>query len=152
MNYLIEEKLNIYDREVEWVDSFSYLGTIVGKDGVADEYVRSWIRKANGAFIQLYPVWRNQNISKRTKLRIFNTNVKSVLLYVCEMWKVTQQITNRLQISINHCSWHIINIRWPDTVSNEDLWKITKQQPIGIQIKSRKWHWIGHTLRKHTGS
>jgi hypothetical protein len=40
-------------------------------------------------YITLYPVWRNHNISKRTKLRIFNTNAKSVL-YACETWKVTQ--------------------------------------------------------------
>jgi hypothetical protein len=29
-------------------------------------------------------------ISIRTILQIFNTNVKSVLLYACETWKVTQ--------------------------------------------------------------
>jgi hypothetical protein len=48
--------------------------------------------------------------------------------------------------------WRIIIIKWPGTVSNEDLWKITKQQPIAIQIKGRKLRWIGHTLRKPTGS
>jgi hypothetical protein len=68
VNAMIEEKLNIYDKEVEQVDSFTYLGSIVTKDGGVDEDVRSWIRKASGAFIQLYPVWRNRNISKRTKL------------------------------------------------------------------------------------
>jgi hypothetical protein len=35
---------------------------------------------------------------------------------------------------------------------NEDLWKITKQQPTAFQIKMRKWCWIRHTLRKPTGS
>jgi hypothetical protein len=68
------------------------------------------------------------------------------------MWKVTQQITNRLQVFINHCLWCIINMRWPETISNEDLWKITTQKPIAVQMKGRKWHWIGHTLRKPTGS
>ena len=27
----------------------------------------------------------------------------------------------------------------------------TKQKPIEIQIKRRKWKWIGHTLRTETG-
>jgi hypothetical protein len=44
------------------------------------EDVASRIKKANGVFVQLYPVWRNHNISKGVKIRIFNTNVKSVLL------------------------------------------------------------------------
>jgi hypothetical protein len=46
----------------------------------------------------------------------------------------------------------IINIRWPEIISNEDLWKIANQQPIAIQIKRRKLLWMGHTLRKPAGS
>jgi hypothetical protein len=37
----------------------THLGSIVTKDGGADEDVRSQIRKANGAFIELYPIRRN---------------------------------------------------------------------------------------------
>jgi hypothetical protein len=33
-------------------------------------------------------------------------------------------------------------------ISNENLWDVTNQQPIGNQIKEMKWRWIGHTLRK----
>jgi len=63
---------------------------------LSGEDVASRIKKANGVFVQLYPVWRNLNISKEVKLRIFNTNAKSVLLYACETWKTTNQITRRL--------------------------------------------------------
>jgi hypothetical protein len=83
-NTTVGKKLFIYEKEIKQVDSFTYLESTVSKDGGADEDIRRRIRKANGAFIQLYPVWRNHNISKRTKLQIFNTNVKSVLLYACE--------------------------------------------------------------------
>jgi hypothetical protein len=37
-------------------------------------------------------------------------------------------------------------------ISNENLWNVTNQQPIGNQIKQRKWRWIGHTLRKTEGA
>jgi hypothetical protein len=136
-------------KKVEQVNSFTYLGSIVTKDGDADEDVRSRIRKANGAFIQLYPVWRNRNISERTKLRIFNTNVKSVLLYGCETWKVTQPLTDRLQVSINCCLRSIIHIRWPETISNEYLWKITASCNLDKEEKmALDWSY----LRKPIGS
>jgi hypothetical protein len=45
-----------------------------------------------------------------------------------------------------------MNIKWTDKITNEELWRITKQKPIEIQIKRRKWNWIGHTLRKETGA
>jgi hypothetical protein len=39
-------------------------------------------------------------------------------------------------------------IKWTDKITNEKLWRITKQKPIEIQIKVRKWKWIGRILRK----
>jgi hypothetical protein len=33
-----------------------------------------------------------------------------------------------------------------------ELWRITKQNPIEIQIKRRKWNWIGHTICKEAGA
>jgi hypothetical protein len=37
-------------------------------------------------------------------------------------------------------------------MSYEDLWEVTKQEPITAQIRKRKWRWVGHTLRKPEGS
>jgi hypothetical protein len=33
-------------------------------------------------------------------------------------------------------------------ISYEELWRRTGETEISIQIKGRKWTWIGHTLRK----
>jgi hypothetical protein len=83
----------------------------VAVNGGTEEDVASRIKKANGVFVQLYPVWRNHNMSKGVKIRIFNTNVKSVLLYVCETWKTTNQITRRLQTFVNKCLRRLMNIK-----------------------------------------
>jgi len=57
-------------------------------------------------------------------------------------------VTRRSHTFINKGLRGIINIKWTDKISNEELWRITKQKPIEIQIKRRKWNWFGHTLRK----
>ena len=93
-------------------------------------------------------MWRNHNISKRAEIRIFNANVKSVLLYACETWKNTKQKTRRLQIFVNKCLRRIMNIKWIDKITKEELGRIAQQKSIENQIKIRKWNWIGHTLRK----
>ena len=98
----------------------------------------SRINKANGVFVELYPVWRNHNIPKGVKIQIFSTNVNSVLLYACEIWKTTDQIRKILQIFINKCLRRIMNLKLTDNITNEELWRITKQKPIGIQIKKKK--------------
>jgi len=44
---------------VEQVKSFAYLGNIVTVGGATFEGVQRRIKKANGAFLQVYSVWRS---------------------------------------------------------------------------------------------
>jgi hypothetical protein len=53
--------LTVNGREVDQVKSFTYIGSTVTTLGGALEDVHSHIKKANGAFVQLYSVWRNNN-------------------------------------------------------------------------------------------
>ncbi|XP_073821545.1 uncharacterized protein [Musca autumnalis] len=84
---------------VDDVDSFCYLGSIITKDGGADTDVQSRINKARIAFHNMRKIWSSRNISRSTKLRLFNTSIKPILLYGCETWKVTKTINQALQDS-----------------------------------------------------
>ena len=94
------------------------------------------------------PVWRNNKISIRTKLRIFRSNVKAVLLYGSETWKVAKHTTSKLQVFVNRCLRRILNIHWPEVISNEELWRRDEETEIAVQNRRRKWNWRVHTLRK----
>jgi hypothetical protein len=75
-------------------------------------------------------------------------NVKSILLYGCETWTITQTISHKLQSFVTTCLRTIINSRWPEVISDHDLREKNNQKPISTEIQKRKWKWIGHTLRK----
>jgi hypothetical protein len=75
-------------------------------------------------------------------------NVKAVLLYGCETWKNSIYITTKLQVFINKSLRKILRIFWPDQITNNELWKHTKQPKIDLQIRKRKWGRLGHALRK----
>jgi hypothetical protein len=99
---------------------------MVSENGGTEKDIASSIKKANDVFVQLYRVWRNHNISTGVETRIFHTNVKPVLLYACETWKITNRITIRLQMFVNKCLRRIMNIKWADKITNEELWIITQ--------------------------
>ena len=61
---------------------------------------------------------------------------------------MTKTNTHKLQSFTNRCLRNIHNIRWPEVVSNEQLWDKTKQTPIETEIRKNKWDWIDHNLRK----
>ena len=105
-------------------------------------------KSAQAAFTSLSKIWRTKDISLRTKLRIYNSNVKSVLLYGCETWNASQTCIKRIQVFINRCLRKLLRIKWTGKVSNEIVWERTRQSPVRDEIGRRRWRWIGHTLRK----
>ena len=142
----------VENKPLDEVETFTYLGSIVNQQGGTVADVKARISKARTAFNQLSKIWKASNISLRTKLRLFNSNVKSVLLYGCETWKTTQTIIKRLQTFINRCLRNILKIKWQDRIRNEDLYSRTGQKDIITEIGLRRWRWIGHTLRKPCGN
>ena len=147
-----KEPIKVKGQELEEVNTFTYLGSMVDELGGTDADVKARISKARNAFNSLGNIWRDRTISLRTKCRLFNSNVKSVLLYGCETWKRTKTLLNKLQTFINSCLRKLLRIRWPDKIRNDELWARTGQKMISEELGRRKWRWLGHTLRKPPGS
>ena len=82
---------------------------------------------------------------------VIKRDCKSVLLCGCETWLVTSAIRRKIQIFVNRCLRYILRIWWPNVISNKDLWRVTDQEDINLEIRKRKFRWIGHTLRKEDG-
>ena len=57
-----EEKVTLGNKKIDQVGSFTYLGSIISKDGGSSEDDKSRI-KAQGVFSQLNEVWKNRKIS-----------------------------------------------------------------------------------------
>lgn len=148
INTINTTPLVIQNTIIEEVSEFEYLGSLLTVDGGTIEDVNNRIRKARIAFALLNHVWNANNIYLPTKINIFNACVKSVLLYGCETWHVTDAVTKSLQTFVNRCLRRILRIWWPRTITNNELWLKTKQKCIENEIKQRKYGWLGHTLRK----
>ncbi|CAH8469006.1 unnamed protein product [Schistosoma turkestanicum] len=147
-NTTCTNQITLDEDAFEDVNNFTYLGSIIDEKGGSDADVRARIGKARVAFLQLKNIWNSKQLSNKTKLSIFNTNVKTVLLYGAETWRTTKAIIQKIQVFINSCLRKILRIRWPDTISNNELWERTSQIPVEEEIRKKRWKWIGHTLRK----
>ena len=88
----------------------------------------------------------------KTKIRIFKSNVLSILLYAAESWKVTKGICHMLEVFQNKCLKRILHIFWPNKISNAELHEQTGMLPISLEVKKRRWRWIGHVNRIHSKS
>ena len=130
------------------VSSFEYLGSRIDEHGGTDADVKARINKARSAFACLNKIWNTRSLSVHTKLRLFNSNVMSVLLYGAETWFLNKSHESKLQTFINKCLRRIHKIFWPNIISNIDLLMRSEMKEVKYVIKQRKWRWLGHTLRK----
>ena len=85
--------MTIVGHIIEEVTEFNYFGVKVIKDGNSESEVKASINKARGALAALRNIWKTNKISNRTKIRLFKSNVLSVLLYAAESWKVTRHMS-----------------------------------------------------------
>ncbi|VDP15896.1 unnamed protein product [Schistosoma margrebowiei] len=82
---------------LEDVEALTYLRSIIDDQGGSDADVKARIGKARTASLQLKNIWNPKQISTNIKVRIFNTNVKAVLLYGSETSRTTTTIIKKVQ-------------------------------------------------------
>ena len=82
-----KQLIKIEDTNLGEVEEFIY---IVNIEGGTDADVKNIINKGSVIFNILGKVWSAKNISRGTKMKIFNSNVKYVLLYGAETWRTTK--------------------------------------------------------------
>ena len=120
---------------MEEVEEFTYLGSVMSKSNATVKDITNRLQKAKSSFVQLNKVWRSPNISEKTKIKIYNSNVLSVLLYGAECWRVTQRDSQRLSGFHTSCLRMICRIYWPQKITNNELYQ--SDRATGLTRKDR---------------
>jgi len=88
---------------LEDVEKFIYLGATVCKQGGREEGIKARLGKAREAFVKLNRVWNSSSVSRETKIRLYKTLVKPVLMYGCETWKMNKGDAKKIDVFQNRC-------------------------------------------------
>ena len=140
----------INNRVVKQVEKFKYLGTYLSKDGTLQCEFEERLKKANQAMGMLKSIWNDANFSVHTKLKVYKTMVRTILVYGHESWYSTVRSDNALLAFENKALRRILGIRWWHKVSNERLREITGVQPVDEYIRMSRWRWLGHVFRRES--
>ena len=123
------------------------LGAIISDAGSKTE-ILSRIAQCTTTMTRLKPIWNDQNITLRSKVRLMRTLIISILLYACETWTLTIELQKRIKAVEMRCYRRLLHISY-DHITNEIVCKKT-QAAIGpykdilTTVKKRKLRWFGH--------
>ena len=141
------QPIEIDGTAVDDVKHFINLGTKVSETGGTNEDILRRLGHARLVYNKLKSVWNNNQFGGRTKMKLFKSNVLSVLLYDSETWKMTKSDEKILDTFLHKCIRSILKIHWPEKITSTEARKRAGLEKISTIVKKRRWQWIGHVLR-----
>lgn len=140
------ERITIHDSEANAKLTNRKLGNAI--DDVAD--MKRRMNAANVVFRSMHRIWRRPRyISLKTRIRFYNTFVKSILLYNLAAVAVTDCWLKKVDAFHRKHLRQILHIHYPNTIHNIALYNKTGEIPISVQITGRRWTYFGHALRSN---
>ena len=147
--------ISIGGEEVETVNAFQYLGATVEGNGNIMNDVENRIAKASRAFGSLKrPVFRDKDLSLKTKRLVYQAVVLGVLLYGAETWATKREHSRKLEVFHNRCLRAILGIT-TEQQRKEHISSVQVSQMFGkeesvedlISRRRLTCRWLGHMAR-----
>ena len=95
------------------------------------------------------PYFKSKRLTTSHKIRIYRTYIEPILLYNSETWTLTTTLEKELNSFHRKLLRISLNYRYPKTIKNNKLYKLTQENPISEKIKKRRLNLFGHILRLH---
>jgi hypothetical protein len=139
VNPKTEGAIHIDDVDLESVIDFNYLGSTISADGNIIVEIKQRIGKANTAYNTLQNIWRSKIYSTKTKIRIYKSGVRTVLLHGAETWKTDKRIESMLRGFEGRLLRRMLGFTREDKSSNVRLKELTGLGDINKEVIKRHW-------------
>jgi len=140
-----------YDKtkQLENMESFKYLGSILTNDGRCTCEIKCRIDMAKAALNKKRALFTN-TLDLELRKKLVKCYVWSIGLYGAETWTLRIVDQKHLESFEILCWIRMEEINWTDHVRNEDvLLRVKKQRNILHEIRILKANCIGHILRRN---
>ena len=133
-------------KELEQVEEYVYLGTIISQDLRQEKEIRKRIGIAKSKF------WENKefmrrNLSLHLKKKLLKCYVFTVFSYGSEIWNFNVSLCRKIKSFELWCYRQIFKISWRDRVTNEAVELRAGGTFLLDHLKQKKFRYAGHILR-----
>ena len=141
-----QEKTELYNVKRKGDESWKkckYLGSLLD----TEEDIKRRTQLANQTYYNLQKTLKSNKLSKKTKIKLFQTFIQSIFLYNSELWSTTKKLENKVDALQRTLLRRTLKIHWPETITNKKLYEVTQLKPWSTEIKIRRLRWFGHLCR-----
>jgi len=138
--------------KIEEVNNVKYLATIVTMDNLIEEEINERIAAGKRAFFANKKIFQSKLISKKSKIKLYKSLIRPVVVHGSECGVLTENITQKLLVFERRILRRIFgptqkaNGEWR-LKTNEELENAIAYENIVRHIKSKRLSWLGHVER-----
>jgi hypothetical protein len=142
-------EIKIGNRSFENVSQFKYLGTTITNQNLIQEEIKRRLNSGNACCHSVQNLLSSLLLSKNVKVGIY----KTVVLYGCETWSLTEREVHKLRVFENRVLRRIFRPKWDGVtgawrkLQNDELHNLYSSPSIIRIIKSKGMRWVGHVAR-----
>jgi len=137
----------IDQKQLENVECFKYLGSMLTNDGRCTREMKSRITMAKAAFNKKNLFTSKLDLNLRKKLLKYY--IWRMALYGAETWTI-QAADQKYLESFEMWCWRRMGVSWTDHARYEEvLLRVNEHRNILHEIGKRKANWISHILRRN---
>ena len=143
--------ITIDNEEIEVVDSFIFLGSLVVSSGDSTPEIKRRIALGRAAMISMDQIWRCRDVAIATKRRLVTAIVLPIATYGCETWTMTKADRRRIDALELWCWRRLLRVPWTARVTNETvLARIRPEMSFNAKITKQKLTYFGHVMRANS--
>jgi len=135
-------------KQLENVEYFKYLGSMLTNDGRCTCEIKSRISLAKAAFNKKKILFASK-LDLNLRKKLVKCYIWSMALYGAETWTLRARDQKYLE-SFEMWCWRRMDISWTDRMRNvEMLLRVNEQRNILLEIRKQKANWIGYILHRN---
>jgi len=112
-------RILIQNEQLEQVDTFPYLGSLIIEDGECTTEFRSRLNKGQAIGASLQKIWKSHSIPISTEIRLMKALVWPVETYGCKSWTLRKNEETRLDAFEMKGLRKILRVSWTAKKTNE---------------------------------
>ena len=99
------------------------------------------------AYNQLKYTFESKKVKISTKMRLFKSQLESIFFYESKLWILTKKLESAVSVFQRNLFRKILNIKWPNKISNKQFYERMKTDEWSKTIKERRLSWYEYLLK-----
>lgn len=127
------------------VEDFTYLGTVISRNGKISQEISNRIKNANNVYYQICnTVVGKREVDKRVKIHIFKAIYLPTILYGSGSWVLLEKLKSRIVALEMKYLRRVVSRTRRDHIRNSRIREELEVNPLTEMLEKRQLKWFGH--------